>query len=195
MKRLDPRSPLVVDTTELSRRPGSMRTLSRTVEFPDNVGTEVIVVPAGSPVDVEMRLESVMEGVLVSGSAEALAAGLCVRCLEPLTDTVSAPFQELFVHADRAALYREVGATEEDTEEYVLVDDLFDLEPVLVDALVPALPFQPVCRADCPGLCVECGQALADDPGHTHETADPRWSALAHLASPAQTEDPPTKGT
>ncbi len=195
MKRLDPRSPLLVDTTELSRRPGSMRTLSRTVEFPDIVGTEVIAVPAGSPVDVELRLESVMEGVLVTGSAEAIAAGLCVRCLEPLTEKVSAPFQELFVHADRAVHNREVGATEEDSEEYVVVDDLIDLEPVLVDALVPALPFQPVCRADCPGLCADCGQPLADDPDHTHESVDPRWSALAHLRSPARPEDPPTKGT
>lgn len=195
MTRLDPRSPLVVDTTELSRRAGSMRTLSRTVEFPDNVGTEVISVPAGSPVELELRLESVMEGVLVTGSADALAAGLCVRCLEPLTQRVSAPVQELFVHADRAVHNREIGATEEDTEEYVLVDDLIDLAPVLVDALVPALPFQPVCRADCPGLCPQCGQPLADDPGHSHEMLDPRWSALTHLASPAQPEDPPTKGT
>jgi uncharacterized protein len=72
---------------------------------------------------------------------------------------------------------------------------LIDLEPVLVDAIVPALPFQPVCREDCPGLCQECGQPLADDPDHTHESLDPRWSALAQLASSTEVDDPPTKGT
>lgn len=195
MTRLNPRSPLVVDTTELSRRPGSMRTISRSVEFPEAVGTDVIQVAAGSPVEVELRLESVMEGVLVTGSARAIAAGLCVRCLEPLTLEVNAPFQELFVQADRAVHNREVGATDEDSQECVVVDDLIDLEPVLVDAIVPALPFQPVCREDCPGLCQECGQPLADDPDHTHESLDPRWSALAQLASSTEVDDPPTKGT
>jgi uncharacterized protein len=48
--------------------------------------------------------------------------------------------------------------------------------------VVPALPFQPVCRDDCPGLCSECGARLADDPDHHHDVVDPRWSALQGLA-------------
>jgi uncharacterized protein len=47
---------------------------------------------------------------------------------------------------------------------------------------VLALPFQPVCQDDCPGLCPDCGARLADDPDHTHEApVDPRWGALAEL--------------
>jgi uncharacterized protein len=71
------------------------------------------------------------------------------------------------------------------------VDDLFDLEPVLRDAVVPSLPFQPVCREDCPGLCSECGAHLADDPDHHHEVIDPRWSALQALTTdtPSNTEE------
>ena len=60
-------------------------------------------------------------------------------------------------------------------------DDLVDLEPALRDTVVPALPFQPLCRPDCPGLCSECGARLADDPDHSHETLDPRWNALSGL--------------
>lgn len=173
-----------------------MLAVERTVEFPDAVGTEVIAVPAGRPIDIALRLESVVEGVLVTGTASTLAAGMCVRCLEALTQPVSASFQELFVHPNRAAHNREVGTSDTDVPDYELVDDLIDLEPVLVDALVPALPFQPVCRADCPGLCADCGVPLADNPGHAHHRLDPRWSALASLAGDRDGADsPPTKGT
>ena len=75
-----------------------------------------------------------------------------------------------------------------------LEGDLLDLEPVLRDAVVLALPFQPLCRPDCLGLCPECGARLADDPDHTHDAPiDPRWAQLQQLAAPdldAQPEDP-----
>ena len=50
--------------------------------------------------------------------------------------------------------------------------------------MVLALPFQPLCQDDCPGLCTECGARLADDPDHRHEEpVDPRWAALQDLAA------------
>ena len=67
------------------------------------------------------------------------------------------------------------------TELPELEGDLIDLEPVLRDAVVLALPLRPLCRDDCPGLCAECGARLADDPDHGHETVDPRWAALQGL--------------
>jgi len=181
MSRLDPRLPLVLDTRELGRRPGSMHTMTRTVEAPEDLGSEVIAVPAGQPLDLDVRLESVVEGVLVTGSARGTAAGACVRCLDPLTRDVSAHFQELFAYADRAEHHHEVATEDDEDEVRVLEGDLLDLEPVLRDAVVPALPFQPVCRDDCPGLCSECGTHLADDPTHHHEMIDPRWAALQSL--------------
>jgi uncharacterized protein len=183
MNHLDPRLPLVFDTQELGRRPGSMERFQRTVEAPADFGTEVIGVPQGSPMELELRLESVVEGVLVTGSVSATATGACVRCLDPVSYPADAHFQELFAYADRAAHHREVGAEDDETEEHVLEGDLFDLEPVLRDAVVPALPFKPVCGDDCPGLCSECGARLADDPGHQHDVIDPRWSALSALAA------------
>jgi uncharacterized protein len=181
MPRLDPRAPLVIDTRDLRRQPGSLQEVRRQVEAPEELGTDIIAVPAGSPVDVAVRLESVSEGVLVSGTARATASGACVRCLEPVSLPVEAAIQELFVYADRAAHHHEVGADEDEDEVRELVDDLIDLQPVLRDAVVPALPFQPVCRADCPGLCSDCGVALADDPDHRHDRIDPRWAALGGL--------------
>ncbi len=189
MNHLNPRSPLVFDATALGRRPGSMEHFQRTVEAPAVFGTDVIAVPEGAPVELDLRLESVVEGVLVTGSARATAVGACVRCLDPVSLEVEARFQELFAYADRAAHHHEVGDDEDEIEEHTLEGDLLDLEGVLRDAVVPALPFQPVCRADCPGLCSECGAHLADDPDHHHDVIDPRWSALSALSAEASTPD------
>jgi uncharacterized protein len=173
----------VLDTRELGRRPGSQREVSRTVPAPADLGIEVLRVPEGEPVELDLRIEAVMEGVLVTGTATAALEGECVRCLEPITDELSARFQELFVYDDH-------GIPGEDDEVSMLEGDLLDLEPLLRDAVVLALPFQPLCEDDCPGLCTECGARLADDPGHTHEEPiDPRWAKLAKLENdPAQPE-------
>lgn len=129
-----------------------------------------------------MRLESVMEGVLVTGTARAPLAGECVRCLEPLERKLNADFQEMYSYPGAGG---HGGDAEPEAEEEtpVLEGDLFDLESVLRDAVVLALPLQPVCRDDCPGLCPQCGVRLADDPEHHHETVDIRWAALQELAA------------
>ena len=189
MSRLDPRSPLVLDTREVGRRPGSMTEVSRVVEAPVGFGTDVVQVPSGDPLELDLRLESVVEGVLVTGSVHGTATGACVRCLDPVTIPVDARFQELFAYADRVAHRREV-ADDEAAEEQRIEDDLIDLEPVLRDTVVPSLPFQPVCREDCPGLCSECGARLAEDPDHRHDVIDPRWAALQGLTAEPSTSEP-----
>jgi uncharacterized protein len=166
----------VLDTRELGRRPGSQREEKRTVPAPADLGIEVLRVPEGSPVELDLRLEAVMEGVLVTGSASAEIAGECARCLEPIDDEIDVRFQELFVYDDQDY------SSEEDDGVSMLEGDLLDLEPLLRDAVVLALPFQPLCEDDCPGLCTECGARLAEDPGHTHDAAiDPRWGKLQQL--------------
>ena len=166
----------MLDTRELGRRPGSQREVTRSVPAPADLGIEVLRVPEGSPVELDLRLEAVMEGVLVTGSATAGLVGECVRCLEPIEDEMSARFQELYVYDDLG------HDPDEDDETRRLEDDLVDLEPLLRDAVVLALPFQPLCTEDCPGLCAECGARLADDPEHTHEAPiDPRWAGLTQL--------------
>lgn len=163
--------------------------LDREIPSPVSIGTDVIAIPEGEPLSLQVRLESVMEGVLVSGELESLAKGGCVRCLEPVEVPVDVTFQELYAYPDRAAHHREVGA-DDDEEQRVLESDLIDLEPLLRDAVVPALPFQPVCSDECPGLCSECGALLADDPAHGHDIIDPRWAALTDLASEADPAKP-----
>lgn len=176
MTSLDPRSPLVIDTRDLGRRAGAQHQLSRTVPAPPELGIEVLGVPEGAPVDLELRLEAVMEGVLVTAEAHAPLEGECVRCLDPIQDEIDVEFQELFVYDPPA------NGDDDEDEVSVLDDEYADLEPLLRDALVLALPFQPLCSDDCPGLCPECGARLRDDPAHTHEAPiDPRWADLAAI--------------
>jgi uncharacterized protein len=184
--RLDPRAPLVLDTRELGRRPGSQRQRTFTAPAPAELGIEVLGVPEGSPIEFDIRLEAVMEGVLVTGTASAGLVGECVRCLEEIRDEIEVDFQELFVYEEKDD--QDDG---EDSGTSRLEGDLLDLEPLLRDAVVLSLPFQPLCRDDCPGLCIECGARLADDPDHQHEEPiDPRWSALQGLT---QDDDVPSR--
>ncbi|NEY31327.1 DUF177 domain-containing protein [Streptomyces sp. PRKS01-65] len=192
--RLDHRNPLVIDTHELGRRPGALQRLTRTVDAPRDLGIQGVVgVPGGAPVELELRLESVMEGVLVTGTARATAEGECVRCLEPVELELEADFQEMFSYPDaddRGRPVAEPGDDAEDDEDRLFVEDgLIDLEAVLRDAVVLALPMQPVCREDCPGLCAECGARLADDPDHHHDAVDIRWAALQGLADSLEPGD------
>ncbi|KAB2337910.1 YceD family protein [Actinomadura rudentiformis] len=173
LSRLDPNAPLVLDTRALSRQPGSSREQTLNVPAPENFGVEMVGVPEGAELELDLRFESVLEGVLVTGTAWVPLEGECARCLDPIASTFEADFQELFVYPDT----RSGGNADDD--ELRLEDDLIDLEPVLRDAVLLALPLSPLCRDDCPGLCSECGVRLADaGPDHHHDAADPRWAAL-----------------
>lgn len=154
-----------------------MRRVQRGDPAPEYLGIDMIKVPVGAELVLDLRIESVMEGVLVSGVVTAPLVGECGRCLEPVTSSVEVELQELYA-------YPESQATD-DEEVSRLVGDLIDLSPALRDAVVLALPLSPLCQDDCPGLCVECGARLADvDCGHFQAPVDPRWATLTNLIDP-----------
>lgn len=178
---LDPRAPLVLDTRDLSRRPGSQVRLHRTVPAPVDLGLPLLGVLAAAPVALDLRLEAVVDGVLVTGSATAQVSGECSRCLDVIADEITAEFQELYSYPE--ALPSDLN---DDEPGELMAGDLLDLEPVLRDALVLGLPLAPLCTPDCPGLCPSCGARLAETgPGHEHAVLDSRWAALGGLADPA----------
>ncbi len=179
---LDARAPLVLDTRDLPRRPGSMREVHRTAPAPADLGLELIGVPAGAELALDLRLESVSEGVLVSGTVTAPVEGECGRCLREISETEEVTIQELYAYPDSTT-----DETTDEDEVSRLQGDLIDLEPVLRDAVVLALPTNPLCREDCPGLCPDCGLRWEDLPaGHNHEQTDPRWAALSKLTAPEE---------
>jgi uncharacterized protein len=185
----DPASPWVIDTREVGRRPGSMRRYRRTAPAPAGLGYgEVIGVQEGTDIELELRAESVIEGVLVSGSATASVQGECARCLDEFGGEVTATFTELFAYPDSAT-----DSTTEADEVSRIVGDLIDVRPVVHDALLLAMPQAPLCEPDCPGLCPECGGKRAElGPDHEHETIDLRWAGLIErLAGPPARAVPP----
>ena len=177
-------NPWRIDLRELGRRAGAMQELERTVPAPEEWKVELIGVPAGADVQLRLRLESVMEGVLVSGEIEAPLVGSCARCLEPIEDTLTLDVQELYAY--------EGSTTEETSEEdevRLVEGDFLDLEPMVRDTVVLSLPLSPVCDEDCGGLCVDCGQRIDDLPAdHAHEITDPRWAGLAQRFGASQSE-------
>lgn len=177
----------VLSVRDLMRGAGVQRELEATLPAPPEVAMPMLGIPEGDPVDVELRLEAVHEGVLVTGTAHADLVGECSRCLRPLREGITVDLQELFL-TDAPAQ----GA--EDDEQPRVVHETVDLEPVFRDAVVLALPFQPLCRPDCEGLCSECGIRLEDAPeGHGHTWVDPRWAALADLAGTDKTSNTETE--
>lgn len=174
---LDPRSPLVLDTQELPRRPGAMREVERVVAAPAGLGLELVSVPEGTDLTLKLRLESVTEGVLVSARVHGALTGECGRCLRPINGTLDTSFQELYAYENSTTV-----ETTDEGEVGRMQGDLIDLEPELRDAVVLALPNHPLCREDCPGLCPECGAHWDELPAdHSHRQRDPRWAVLDQL--------------
>lgn len=180
----------VLDVRSLGRAPGSMRELRRTVTTSERLGLDLIAVPAGSEVDLDLRLQAVSEGVLVTGAVSAPVAGECSRCLEQFTDSIELSLTELFAYPDSTT-----DQTASDDEVYRMDDDFIDLEPLVVDQFGLELPLQPLCTPDCAGLCPECGVRMAiAGSDHGHEILDPRWAGLAKFASGSPGSGSPDTG-
>ncbi len=157
-----------------------MLELSRTATLPDDLGTDVISITAGDPVQLEVRMESVVEGVLVTGSVNGTATGACVRCLDPVELDVDGNFQELFAYADRAAHHHEVGADSDETRCTSWSVTSSTSSPCSgrrrPDAAVPTgVP------AGLSGIVFRMRDAPGGRADHHHEVIDPRWSSLSGL--------------
>jgi uncharacterized protein len=181
----NPRSALKINISRLGRRPGSMLSVRETVPSPSRMGLDLVAIDEGAPLDLDLRLESVSEGVLVTGTVSAPTSGECSRCLTPMAGHVEVGLTELFAYPDSTT-----EATTEKDEVGHVVNDTVDLEQAIIDAVGLELPLSPVCRPDCPGLCVVCGAPLAEaEADHHHDQIDPRWAKLAGMLPP--TDEPP----
>jgi uncharacterized protein len=144
-----------------------MKELELDIELVIPMGQGAATVPAGEIIELNLRLESVHDGILATGEVDSTAIADCSRCLEPLKLAVEVDFQELFAYSL------------EQEDDFLVQDEKIDLEQAITDAVVLSLPFKPVCSEDCLGLCSECGVKMAEDPEHVHQAQnDSRWSEL-----------------
>jgi len=161
------KTPYKIDVRDIINRPGTQHERHVDLVVPEDLGEGLVAVKAGSTLALDLRLEAIHEGILVTAEVSGKAAGECGRCLIDIELPVRVEFVELFAYSLDEAF------------EFEVQDDHVDLEPLIRDAVVLSLPFQPVCRRDCPGLDPETGQRLAEAPElEPKETRDPRWSAL-----------------
>lgn len=161
---------LVISIRDLVRKPGTMRELTLEHELAADLGTDLVAIPKGSSLSLDVRLESVHEGILVTAEGETIAHAECARCLDPVEIPVDIYIQELFHYSS------------DDEDDFLVFQDTVDLEQSLIDAVVPNLPLKPLCSEDCAGLCSGCGEKLAPGEEHQHQApVDPRFSALENF--------------
>lgn len=183
----------IIDVSRLSRQPGSMLEISREIPAPADLAVAMARVPEGSTVDVDLTLESVVEGIWVSGTADVEVTAECSRCLDPIAWSESISIEQMYRYPPTDARGAIIEAVDEDEDTPEVVDDTVDLEEPLRDAVVLALPLAPLCSPDCGGICPTCGERVEGE-AHDHPVNDPRWSALESLLKDGPVAENPPEG-
>ncbi len=167
--------PLVVPIADLRRHPGARRQFTESVELPGLAITSATV-PDGASIDLDLELETLSNGLVATGSIATPWVGECRRCLQPVEGRSVAQIREIF----------EPRPVEGET--YAMAEDIVNLEPMVRDAVLLALPLAPLCAADCRGPAPELFPARVAGEGEESEEdegpgliSDPRWAALAEL--------------
>jgi uncharacterized protein len=133
-------------------------------------GSTYAVAPELMPVRLDIS-RTTANGWAMRMRFDATLDGPCMRCLENATPTFSVDSYE--VH--------QPGAGDAELLSPYMGEEL-DVAAWARDALALALPAQITCRADCAGLCAQCGANLNEEPEHAHEAGpDPRWAKLSEL--------------
>jgi len=160
-----------IDVRDLMGHPGASREVAIRGTL-EGLGGELADVPEHRPIEGELLLESVVEGILVSGHLRGIFALRCARCLKEFAQPFDVEVHEMFV-----------PAPDDDADDYLL-DPEGSIEPeqMVRDAVGVEIPFSPLHSSDCQGLCPVCGgdRNLGECPGD-HPSTDPRWAGLEQL--------------
>ena len=178
---------LNVSLRELPTQVGSTIGIDLSVSVPEDLGTEVLKVPQEPNLELAVRLTALEDGILAHVEGDTRVTGECSRCLDPVTLDVSIDADQMFFYEDHLKKLVAEGDEEAASMPTVGADEVA-LDEVVRDAIIADLPFAPLCKPECPGLCSECGIRLADNPGHEHQNVDPRWASLAALKDKLESE-------
>jgi uncharacterized protein len=177
----------LLNTHELPRRAGEMKEYELDIPAPFRVGVPLIGVPEGDIIEMDVRCESVTEGILVTADIYAVAIGECIRCLDPVELPVDRKIQELYRYEptdDKGKKNRKKDEEDDlDEDEALFVEgEQVNLEIPTLDAIILSLPVNPLCDEDCMGLCPDCGEKWESLPeDHAHDVIDARWAGLGGL--------------
>lgn len=157
--------------TLLQEPTGSTRRYSLDPEEPVHRGTVELVRTPG--------------GVLVRALATVMVDTACSRCLAPFSYGVQLEFEEVFHQQIDMTTGRRLARPEDPEAFLISTQHVIDITEAVRQYSETATAIQPLCRADCPGLCPVCGVDL--NLSHCNcdrEPADPRWAALTALKRP-----------
>lgn len=177
-----------IPVTQVSLRPGQSQDVDVTFPAPEGIGDDIIGVRAGDDVTISGRFDSIVDGLILTATISARVHAQCSRCATPLTRMWPVDVTTFFPYdAPEAANTKgevEIIAGEEESEDvYPLTHNgaFADVEALIRDTYVEALPSQPLCKPDCKGLCSQCGVNLNDEPDHHHDVTDIRFASLEAL--------------
>ena len=178
----------LLNTHELPRRAGEMKEYELDIEAPFRVGVPLIAVVEGEIIELDVRCESVTEGILVTADIYAVAEGECIRCLDPVEQIIDRKIQELYRYEatddkGRKSKKKQEEDDDLDEDEVLFVEgEQVNLEVPVLDAIILSLPVNPLCDEECLGLCPDCGEKWESLPeDHAHEVIDARWAGLTDL--------------
>ncbi len=126
-----------------------------------------------------------VEDIRVRASYRGDFEVLCARCVEPVSVPLAGEFDLLFRPENADAESGERSITEDETEIGYYGKSGLLLEDVVREQVLLSLPGRTLCKEDCKGLCVHCGQNLNDGDcrcAGTESLKDPRWTALRSLS-------------
>jgi uncharacterized protein len=177
----------VLLVADLIGRPGTSRRVDLALPVPRDLGLQLATVT--EPIRLTGEVANVVEGVLVRGVLAADIRLQCARCLEDIAAHIAVDVVELFSDPLRAAGTRsgepckpDIPAEDVVEEGYEITNDTIDLDMLIRDNLVSAVPWRPLCDAACKGLCPICGANHNEAECACQETTtDPRWAALKNL--------------
>ena len=172
----------MLNVHDLIGHPGIARTVDLLGTI-DGLATELVALPDDAMLGGALSLESVIEGVFVAGSITGTWRLRCARCLTEETRPFTVEIGELVTPVAP-------DPEDADDDKYVLVDEQMDIDQIVRDAIGVEIPFAPLCRPDCQGLCPTCGgnRNLGECPGH--DAIDPRFAVLSELLIDLPTDDP-----
>ena len=171
-------NPLLVNAAELLRRPGTDRKIELAVPLIDLDVVDATRFPDDAEVAVQLRLDSLSDGIVVDGVLRTPWIGVCRRCLVDTSGVAESDVRELYQKVVTAI------------DAFEIVGEQLDLRPLVRELVLLDAPSTPLCRPDCAGLCPTCGvdrnkETCSCEP----PPVDPRWSALDALKGAVNPEE------
>ena len=139
-------------------------------------------VKLGGPARVNGKIRLAGNEVFVNGHVDTQAQVECDRCLKPVEIPVSADFELEYITGSKYESSGVAELTEAEMSVSVFDGEAVDVDEIVKEQILLAVPTRMLCREDCKGICPQCGtDRNTGECNCVTEEIDPRWAALKNL--------------